>query len=374
MIYHAGVKKGSSTFCPSCYTDCGKRTVTTSDGSFTIPKLDPDLRFELLVVHDGYVTSFVKKVDPTFGPAETAVLAPRARVDDPARVVLGRVVDSQGRPLRAAVVFPIGVATMNEQGPISRYFGIPGIERVAVTNSNGEFELAYRQKASGMLLKVEARGMATKVVALPTGTERKSISVSDGAIVRGRLMDHGKPVGGAEVGLFPRNRGSFGENLKIDGDPYDEIRIGTQEDGSFVIPNVPAPANWYVYGRMESIASLGATPPWECATKSDLEEVNVGDLQIQPGRHVRGKITLSSGQSVAEGMRITINATKGVDSQTVAIGRDGSFEFINLPAGDYEIFPSVAYYELRSGQRVLSTTVDRDIDNMAIVLDLHPLH
>jgi protocatechuate 3,4-dioxygenase beta subunit len=49
MIYHAGVKKGYSTFCPSCYVDCGKRAVTDQTGSFTIPKLDPDLRFELLV-------------------------------------------------------------------------------------------------------------------------------------------------------------------------------------------------------------------------------------------------------------------------------------------------------------------------------------
>ena len=77
MIYHAGVKKGYSTFCPSCYVDCGKRALTDQAGSFTIPKLDPDLRFELLVVHDGYTPKFVEKVDPSLGPAETAAMAPR---------------------------------------------------------------------------------------------------------------------------------------------------------------------------------------------------------------------------------------------------------------------------------------------------------
>jgi hypothetical protein len=367
MIYHAGVKKGFSTFCPSCYSDCGKRAATDASGSFTIPKLDPDLRFELLVVHDGYVPTFVSKVDPSLGPAGTAVLAPRTPVDDPNRVVLGRVVNSNGRPLRDAVVFTEGVNVFLEGKPASFYGKIKGLEPVAATNPDGEFELGYSQNTSGILVKVEARGMAPKVIAIPTGGNRQTIAVSDGAVIRGRLVDHGKPIAGTEIGLFPQNIGGYGMNLKILGDPYQEVRIGTQEDGSFVIPNVPTPVNWYVYGKMESIATLGATLPVECATKHDLEEVNVGDIQIQPGYHVRGKVTLSDGASIADGMRITINATKGFDSQTVTIGRDdGSFEFTSLAPGDYKIFTSVRGYDIAGD--TLAKTVTRDIDDLAIVL------
>ena len=50
-------------------------------------------------------------------------------------------------------------------------------------------------------------------------------------------------------------------NLKIIGNPYREVRIGTQEDGSFVIPNVPAPVAWYFYGTMESIAGKWVSLP-----------------------------------------------------------------------------------------------------------------
>jgi protocatechuate 3,4-dioxygenase beta subunit len=107
MVYHAGVKKGYSTFCPSCYVDCGKRTITDGTGAFTIKSLDPDLWFELLVIRDGYTATFVKKVDPSGGPTETAVLAPRAAVDDPGRIVRGRVVDPHGLPMPAAVVVPL---------------------------------------------------------------------------------------------------------------------------------------------------------------------------------------------------------------------------------------------------------------------------
>jgi hypothetical protein len=140
----------------------------------------------------------------------------------------------------------------------------------------------------------------------------------------------------------------------------------------FVIPNVPAPVNWYVYGKMESIAALGATSPVTCATRSEQQEVNVGDIQIQPGHHVHGKVTLSDGAAIAGGMRITVDATKGFDSQTVIIGQDGSFDFAGLPAGDYEIFASIRGYRLSEGRRTISKTVNADIDDVAIVLDPAP--
>ena len=35
-VYHAGVKKGYSTYCPSCYVDCGKRNITDNQGMFIL--------------------------------------------------------------------------------------------------------------------------------------------------------------------------------------------------------------------------------------------------------------------------------------------------------------------------------------------------
>ena len=105
MVYHAGVKTGYSTFCRSCYSDCGNRTLTNAEGAFTITGLSPDLFFELLVVRDGYRPEFVKTVDPVGDPAAT-VLQPRVLTDDPLRVARGRVVDGHGRLVRDAVARP----------------------------------------------------------------------------------------------------------------------------------------------------------------------------------------------------------------------------------------------------------------------------
>jgi hypothetical protein len=366
MVYSAGVKTGYSTFCPTCYADCGKRAVTDRAGAFTISSLDPDLLFRLLVVHDGYSPAFTEKVDPSAGPAKTIPLANRTPVNDPDRIVRGKVVDAQGLPLRASVVVPIGVSMLINGQQASSYGKIEGLEPVAVTNDRGEFELGHTKKITGMLLKVEARGMASKFIAVPAGSERHTIALSDGAVIRGRLMNHGQPVAGAQIGLFPRNKAAFGGNLRIIGDPYEEMRMGTQEDGSFVIPNVPAPVDWFIYAKMDSVLALGATEPVECATKDDSQIIDVGDIVIRPGYHLRGTVKLSDGAPLAEGMRITIGAGRGFDSQTVSISPDGRFEFVSLPRGRYQIFTSVRGYRLRD---TIDLAIDRDVDNFPIILD-----
>jgi hypothetical protein len=87
LVNSADVKKGFSLFCPTCYVDCGKRTFTGPDGTYSIPGLNSDLVFDLLVAREGYNATFVKRVNPGKGSLETAVLkkpgrqliVPRAR-------------------------------------------------------------------------------------------------------------------------------------------------------------------------------------------------------------------------------------------------------------------------------------------------------
>src|SRR5208283_5678029 len=100
LVYSAHVKKGYGVYCPTCWVDCGKHAVTGADGNFSIPGLNPDLRFQLLVVKDGYSAAYVDNVDPAKGPAQTASLTPRAPVQDASQVVRGRVLDAHGHPVR----------------------------------------------------------------------------------------------------------------------------------------------------------------------------------------------------------------------------------------------------------------------------------
>ena len=363
MVWKAGVRQGYSTFCPSCYVDCGKRAVTDRAGAYSFQGLDSDLIFELLVIRDGYSPAFIERVDPLKGSAKTKPLSMRPPVDDPEREVRGRVVDAQGTPMAGAVVQPEGVETLDG---MSRYGEIKGLEPVAVTNASGDFNLAFAQKATGMVLLVEARAMAPKIVTATTGEQRQTIAVSDGSVIRGRLLNNGKPVANAQLGLSPVQRGGWGGHLKIVGCPYTEIRIGTQPDGSFAITNVPTGVQWALYGRMDSIHALGATPPVEFTTSRDLEEVNAGDIEIRHGDRIRGTVTLSDGLSIPAGMRITMGPKIGQDARSVVIGSDGAFEFDGLPAGDYNIFASVRGYQQKTEQVI---KVKGDIANLPIVME-----
>ncbi|HEV3202107.1 MAG TPA: hypothetical protein VGZ73_29615 [Bryobacteraceae bacterium] len=84
-----------------------------------------------------------------------------------------RGVDPYPRGGQGATQVPrleLGVVRRDGQDPgdhrrlASMYGTIDELEPMTISNANGEFELAYKQKAIAMLTWVEARGMAPKLV------------------------------------------------------------------------------------------------------------------------------------------------------------------------------------------------------------------
>lgn len=290
MVYHAGVKVGYSTYCPSCYRDCGKRVTTDHNGDFNLASLAPGLWFTLLVVQEGYTPVISAKLDPDKTSGWEAKLIRRPAPSADASVARGRVTDSAGNPVRDAIVEPIGL----NLGKLSTYGTVPGLDPLAVTNANGEFQISYLGSSSAMLVEIEGRGYAPKFVRLATGPSRTGVVVSEGATIRGILVASGKPVGNAEVGLFPKNRGMYSENLAVLGDPYTEERVGTAADGSFLISNVPQPVTWLLYGKMSSMPNGEGTEPLEIKTSADGQFLDHVRLAAGPAHIITGKVLLLS--------------------------------------------------------------------------------
>ena len=359
MVYEAGVRKGYSIFCHTCYPDCGKHSLTGAAGDFKIDGLNPGLVFTLLVVKDGYSATYVRKVDSEKGPAETAVLKKLVSPDDPKQYVRGRVVVVRGDPVRDAVVEQQGVAYRAEGGGIRQSFGPMGwIDLIAVTNANGEFELAHSKPAERITFAVSPRGMSAKLFTEPTGPERKTLTVTAGATIRGRLMSDGKPVANAEIGLTTHSR--------ISGTVLPDVRIGTREDGTFAITNVTPGRVWYLYPRMESLAPKGlAADLVECETKDDGQVVNVGEIQARPGFTLRGKVVLSDGKEIPPEMHMNVFGDHVGDSQTFVLGADGRFEFKGLARGVYDLAPSVKGYQLTDG-RTMEKLIDQDVNDLTL--------
>ena len=97
---------------------------------------------------------------------------------------------------------------------------------------------------------------------------------------------------------------------------------------------------------MESVATRGATGALECATKHDKEIVAVGDLQIKPAHRLRGRVVLSDGKPIPDGMRVRISSERAWHDQTAMLPPDGRFEFLGLAVGNYAVFVSVKGYTL----------------------------
>jgi hypothetical protein len=365
LVYSAGVRKGYSEYCPTCWADCGKHATTDAAGNFTISGLNPDLVFTLLVLHEGYSAEYAKKVDPAQGPAGTVTLKTRPAIEDVSQVVRGQVVDIHGRPLRDAVIEQQGVSLPGPRG-MSTHFGgaADWIDEMAVTNEKGEFEMAYSKPAVQMILQVTARGMAPKLFTEPTGADRKTLTVSEGATIRGRLVLNGKPVSNAELGLFTHERRS--------GTVFSEVRIGTREDGTFAITNVPAGRVWVVYPKMESLSARGiGGEVVECETEDDGQEVDLGDIRLSVGHTLKGKVVLSDSKPIPPNMHVTLGADRAWDSQMAVIAPDGGFEFHGLVNGVYTVGPAVKGYRAGDGFGV-EKLINRDISDLVIRMDPAP--
>ena len=250
LVYEARTRRGYSVYCPTCWVDCGKRTLTKAEGEYSISGLNPDLVFKLLVVRNGYKPVFIEKVDPSKGPANDAVLKSKAAAANPLQTVRGRVLDGHGTPVRDAVVEQQGI-TFSGGG---RSFGPDDspdwIQPLAATDEQGEFEITYAKPLTAITLNVSPRAMAPKLVTLPTGPEQRTVTVTEGATLRGRLLEpDGTPARNAEIGVSVHNR--------MAGAVFQEVRIGTKDDGTFAITNLPAARIWYVYPKAESLSR-----PW----------------------------------------------------------------------------------------------------------------
>lgn len=360
MVYSAGVRTGYDRACPTCYVDCGKRATTNEKGEFTIAGLSGNLVFDLLVIGDGYSVLPLKRFDPATGKAASAELRKRATPDEPFQTVKGKVVDPLGKPVRDAMIEQQGL--LMDGGGMMFGGNDQWIDLVAVSNKDGEFEMSFKKKAKGMILEVTPRGMAPKLTTLDTGGERKTVRVNDGSTVRGRLVGRdGKPVANAQMVLSTHTRTS--------GMSYRDVLIGTNENGEFVITNVPAGRVWDLYPRMDALAAKGlAGVPRLVETRDDGHEVNVGDVAVQPSFTLKGRVTLADGSPIPAGMRVSVNADRVNDRQVMQLPPDGAFEFKGLAPDFYILSPAVKDYQMKEPNQMIEVLMEGDRSGLAVTL------
>ena len=391
-IYTAKVKTGTSPYCPSCYADCRKRVRTDEKGCFALLALDPELRFNILIVAQGCCPKFVDDVDPGKGPINVVLspLTPERFV--PSHVMRGRVLGPDGSPVAGATVSPIGkalaqtimtrrikrwgsnefdpFAATNEQVGIMM-FPVPckpnEVDPLAVTNERGEFLLTAKDPNMTLWVTVRARGLAPcHYRSLSAGSPIHEIRLSRGCNIKGRVVQD-NPMEGATIGVVQKDRrlGVF----------FGEYTTGLRKNGRFRINNLPPDTDYYVYGKMESFQGRGAVSLRQFKTGGDGSEVDVGELTLEHGHEVTGRVVLSDGESIPYKTRLLISRMDAWDTLICELDKEGRFNACNLPRGEYSIHVYVKGYRISSKNSAspdrfsLKGIINRDIDDMTVLLE-----
>lgn len=329
MVYKARVRHGYSVFCPTCWVDCGKRATTDADGRFTIRGLSPDLIFTLLVIKNGFRPEIRRAVDPSVGAVPQIVLRERAPIDDQRRVTYGKVIDRDGAPIAGAIVTPTAVTVDRPDASHTMVGDGLAIDAMAVSGEDGNFEIAYPEPVRSALVRVEARGKAAKLAHLASDGQRSPVVLDDGVEIAGIVkLPSGSGAHATEVELALHHA--------VNGEYFPDLRIGTREDGSFAIPNVPAGYIWDLYPKMDSLASRNlAALRRQIETKSDGARVRTLTLQLHQGFTLRGRIDMSGAPAGVLATAVILASDSTADMQRTVLGPNGEFAFHGLSAGVY---------------------------------------
>jgi len=342
-VYTAGPRQGTSAFCPSCYVDCGKRQTTDAHGRFRLAALDRSLIFRILTVREGFEPVFTPNADPLQGEIRVALPKRDLSREDPQRLVLGRVLDAEGRPVTGATVEPLGYRTVDGGGDFGES---PGLESLAITDGNGEFHFRAPEPGVFVSALAQARGLAPRMVtSLVSGTgRREEIRLSEGTTLTGVVRDPaGRGVPGAVVHVVPT------QDRSATFTRWQEIATGP--DGRFALPNVPADREVSVSVRMDSLreTGLGTTHQFLMAGPDGMATDGIA-LALRPAAVLNGQVTLADGKPMPPGTRITLGREGTWDTQQAVVGSDGRFRFQGVPVEeDLEIRFQVPGYHIASG-------------------------
>ncbi|MGB7346735.1 MAG: carboxypeptidase-like regulatory domain-containing protein, partial [Pirellulaceae bacterium] len=137
------------------YPECGKMVITDAQGRFQIPKVSPDLLYDVAIGATDYLGTVVREVDSQ-QPARIVNLS-QLEAWKPEHTISARVIDSDGNGIAGATVQASLIVTA--QGRVQR--GDPSGTSSNVTDANGKFALRIVTPIRRIALELGAGGFAS---------------------------------------------------------------------------------------------------------------------------------------------------------------------------------------------------------------------
>jgi uncharacterized GH25 family protein len=364
FIYTAGPKAGSAVVCPSCYPDYNKKAKTSAKGEFTIPSLDPNLIFRLVVVAPGFESKFVPKTDPAQGGKKVTIAPLSEEKLKSATRIAGLVMDEEGKPIAGATISPEGVSRGNGSswGGTDRY-----VDPLAVTDDQGKFWLFCTNDVDMVHAIAEGRSVAKRWVDLKPGRDHL-VRMQEGVTVTGKVLRNGQPVRDVMFGLATKDR-VCGNYLRCD-------ELATDKDGLFVLPSVPPGREFVLYATMDSLHGDGAVVSKIFTTGASGTKLDLGKLEVQPAHRVAGRVKLSDGKPVPPKTRLFLGREDAWDHTEAELDAEGRFEFRGVPAEAVGLSVRITGYKFSKRNASLDWLngglvgrVDGDIGDLTLLME-----
>ncbi len=382
-------RDGKLAFACGPSSNDGYNFAVAKDGSFVFSDQFGGHEDELKT--ESQLGSLTAAVEDLFG-LPTSPLPKPARADRPAdekwrRVVFkGKVVDHDGKPVVGAKVANLNDIKWNN---------------AVRTGPSGEFALDMAISWHFVSIKVEAAGFATEGFGLdlrtdpkdeprtetdlrvePSGLIREPLVLDPGVEVTGRVLKEGKPVAAVLMALTHAKAERFEPGPPDLGSPPAKIKTGA--DGSFRFSHVQAERDWRACAQLGSLPDGGVLISVGFRTTGNGTSVDIGELHVEKGRTLAGRIVCSDGKNAPAGLVLTVYSDELADSKLEQpVGPTGQFRFEGLLDGRVTlnvVFPkgAVPYpYRLSDKNRCLDPQasdrfegrLDRDITDMTILLE-----
>ncbi len=298
------------------------------------------------------------------------------------RTFAGQVLDADGSPVARATVTPLCL-----RGKRPKPIRTDAMGRFVV-KSNAKDSLVGAPEA----IRVEAPGLATRIMPL-RNDEVTSVRLNEGSTMSGRVLYRGRPLEG--VVIKPRSTSTIPPELIYRGRPGEDVAIKTEflghwqattdDRGRFRFDNIPRDGEYDLFFTMATLQNFGAIPPRHVKVAPDAVEVEAGDISVEPGHKVAGRIEFADGRPVPDGAVVFVGVGDwNWDSIGCPVNADGRFELRGVPTTSAKVWVSFADrsyassgYRLSALNRSLDRNsftrllgrVDRDVDGLVILYE-----
>lgn len=319
-----------------------ERQRSGADGRFELRRLASGTLYELRATRPGFLPTIAK----ASAPSMARELPPLHLVLEPARELIGTVVDERGTPLAGARILAREAADPST-GPPATELPAPGVRGnvETTTDSGGRFTLA-QLPAKQVDLAAAHPGFVTRWqrnLRPPKGVgawNLGKLALQPGVTLAGKVVDtRGRPIAGAEIHRVLRIAALEQLDLTL-GDKKPQTTTGA--DGRFRLEDLPAgkPVHLFVRAEEHLPAAVQGLRPDAAAPLV---------VRLEPGANLAGFVIDESGAPIADAeVHLSWRDTRGelplgpaVYRQTTS-DRDGRFVLRNARVGEVVLSASAS--------------------------------